>query len=132
MIRRDYILKIIEELMKAIATLLNKPGATVSERESDINACYSMLGFTADDCRTSEIEDILLKIAEEEEGYMMRVEGMADLLFADATVCDHSEKGRNDLLRKSLTLMQYADEKSGVFSFERNEKMDRIKEMIKE
>ena len=58
-----------------------------------------------------------------------RVEILAELLYQDALIQSSDDEQKN-LLEKSLYLLEYLDQHSDTFSFERKGKIAGIKKMI--
>lgn len=138
MLRRDYILKLIQDLFAAIANLLERDGDD-SERQKQIEALYATFGNNKDFFRQADDDQLISTVAQtaaEAQGIspdqlrhdelLQRIELLAALLYADFKVSNLSPNLRHDVALRSLNLYSRIDDSSDTFSQER---IDRINEL---
>lgn len=131
MYKRDYILKMVQQIYSAIARLLNDDDRGLTERQKDVEAMYSMFGGDADYFRSADVEEILRDLTKFEDDYAERVEMLAEVMYADARLFIGNYEIRRDIIAKSLALYNYADEHFGEYSIERIGRMAELQEMLK-
>ncbi len=139
MLRRDYLLKLIQDLFASIAALL-EGDVDEAERQREIEALYATFGNNKDFFRQAEEEDIVTAVAEnaaESQGVAadklsvknmeQRLELMAALLYADFKVSDLSPGLRKDVALRSWGIYNRVEAMSDTFSQERQERIDELR-----
>lgn len=63
MLRRDYLLKLIQDLFAAISALLDKDGDEV-DKQRRIESLYTLFGANADFFREASVADIVSTVAQ--------------------------------------------------------------------
>ncbi len=130
MLQRDYLMKILQDLFDAIAKLILNEEEKLTEKQRQIVAMYTMLNHDAHFFRTTDIDTIMLVMSELDE-YMIRLEMLAEIYYADAKFYTGSAEVKSELLSKSLHLYMYVDERSDEFSLRRQERIEELKLLIK-
>lgn len=130
MLKRDYILRIIQELFAAIDKLLHGDTRQLTERQHDLESMYTMLGHDAQFFRSSTKEEILETLTVFREDYVQRVEMLAEIMFADAQLFIGNYEVRREIIAKSLELYTYVDEHSDEFSITRVQRIDELQKML--
>lgn len=134
MYRKDYILRIIEEIARFIGKItgLLKEGKP-EEAEFWLHKGYSLL--KADRERLLQLEPgELVEELEKNLGFdFVRMELIADLIVAEAEIHETKNTGRErNLYILALALYEYIDKNHNVYSFERNDKILRLLEILDE
>lgn len=131
MLRRDYIMKMLQDLFAAVSRLLSEGNASLSERQKDLLALYTMLGNNADFFRQSHVDDIMLSLTEFEDDYIERVEMLAEIMYADALIGGNSDGQIEDLRRKSLHLYSYVEKHSDAFNMVRQQRIAELQGLLR-
>ncbi len=142
MLRRDYILKLIQDLFAAISNLLEGEGNEL-RRQREIEALYTEFGADKDFFRSAsepEMVTRVVKVAAEGSGLsheevpqdelLKRLELLATLLYADFKVSELSDGLRRDVAERSLVLFLRVDASSEDFSFDRINKINELQTFL--
>ncbi len=142
MLRRDYILKLIQDLFAAISNLLEGEGDEL-HRQREIEALYTEFGADKDFFRSAsepEMVTRVVKVAAEGSGLspeevpqdelLKRLELLATLLYADFKVSELSDGLRRDVAERSLVLFLRVDASSEDFSFDRINKINELQTFL--
>lgn len=142
MLRRDYILKLIQDLFAAISNLLEGEGDEL-RRQRKIEALYTEFGADKDFFRSAsepEMVTRVVKVAAEGSGLspeevphdelLKRLELLATLLYADFKVSELSDGLRRDVAERSLVLFLRVDASSEDFSFDRINKINELQTFL--
>ena len=130
MLKRDCILRIIQELFAAIDKLLHGDTRQLTERQHDLESMYTMLGHDVQFFRSSTKEEILETLTVFREDYVQRVEMLAEIMYADAQLFIGNYEVRREIIAKSLELYTYVDEHSDEFSITRVQRIDELQKML--
>ena len=130
MLKRDYILRIIQELFAAIDKLLHGDTRELTERQRDLEAMYTIFGHDAQYFRSSTKDEILETMTVFSEDYVQRVEMLAEIMYADAQLFIGNYEVRREIIAKSLDLYTYVEERSDEFSITRMQRMDELKKIL--
>ncbi len=138
MLRRDYLLKLIQDLFAAIADLLERDGDEL-EKQKQIEALYSEFGADKNFFRSASDADMIAtvaRVAADANGIKpeavsasemcQRLELLASLLYADYKLSDLSDGVRCDVAKRALSLFRRADEASDTYSLDRLAKIDEL------
>ncbi len=138
MLRRDYILKLIQDLFAAISNLLEREGVEL-QRQRDVEALYTEFGADKDFFRSASEPDMVsrvVKVAAEGSGIplsevpkdelLKRLELLAALMYADFKLSDLSDGLRHDVAIRSLALYQRVNDASEDYSFDRINKINEL------
>jgi tetratricopeptide (TPR) repeat protein len=136
MLRKDYILRMIEMMVEVIAGIMGliKKGEFDKASKSINNAYFQLLSEDAtffQKIPNDDLTDTLLNEHNYEDGHLevlselFRAQG--ELYFAQGQYSDSRE-----YYQKSLTLLDYVTKNSGTFSFEKEMKVDELKNKIEE
>lgn len=127
MLQRDYILRLIREFFAALARMLEKK--EVEDRREAIKQMYEQFVGPYSlfhDATTAEVMDKLSEI--DEEHRMAKIEMLAELYYAEADTVGQPE--RDFLLGKAFDLFEYIDRHGKTYSFDRMQKMSRIRSLL--
>ncbi|MCI7311102.1 MAG: hypothetical protein MR536_09670 [Prevotella sp.] len=129
MLQRDYILRLIREFMAALARMLEKK--EVSDRREALIEMYNQYVGPYTLYHNATI-DVMMRALEsyEEDERLQRMEMLAELYYAEADTVGQPD--RDFLLEKSFFLFEWIDRKGNTFSFERRNKMQKIKGQLAE
>lgn len=139
MLRRDYFLKLIQDLFAAIGELLRNDIGK-DEKCRRIEALYTQFGNSAQFFRTAATADAVATIARtaaDAQGVKpedltademrQRVDLLASLMFADFKYARLSGELRRDVAERALALALMVDETTDTFSFESLDRIDELK-----
>lgn len=128
MLQRDYFLRLIEEFAQALILLRNKKDR--NKKMEEMRQLYERyLGGPYEFYHTATLEEAVDAISQypANERYE-RLEMLAELYYAECPL--HSFPIRQMLLEKAYAIFHYCDQHSGLFSMERQQKIQEIqKEM---
>lgn len=143
MLRRDYLLKLIQDLFAAIADLLERDGDEL-EKQKQIEALYSEFGADKNFFRTASDAEMIATVARvaadangikpDEVGVSdmcQRLELLATLLYADYKLSDLSDGVRLDVASRALSLFRRVDESSDCYSLDRLSKIEELANFVK-
>lgn len=133
MLERDYIKRLIRQFFDALEKLIEKKEYLPQENiqlEFEGMYCTYFLKPKEFFC-TQDGEYILMYLCQtfEQHELLDRVEILSELLYQDALI-QPAGAAQKSLLEKSLYLLEYLDQHSDTFSFERKDKIAGIKKMI--
>ncbi len=142
MLRRDYILKLINDVFAAITKLLEKE-TDIAERQRQLEALYSIFGQDKDFFRQASEDEIISQVAlsaaesancetteVSKDEMCSRLELVAYLLYADFKTSNLSFSLKKDVALRSLALYERVSESSDDFSLERLRKIDELKKFL--
>ena len=133
MLERDYIKRLIRQFFDALEKLIEKKEYLPQENiQLEFEGMYRTYFLESKEffC-TLDKEYLLMYLCQTFERHELldRVEILAELLYQDALIQSSDDEQKN-LLEKSLYLLEYLDQHSDTFSFERKGKIAVIKKMI--
>lgn len=133
MLERDYIKRLIRQFFDALEKLIEKKEYLPQENiQLEFEGMYRTYFLESKEffC-TQDKEYLLMYLCRTFERHELldRVEILAELLYQDALIQSSDDEQKN-LLEKSLYLLEYLDQHSDTFSFERKGKIAGIKKMI--
>lgn len=139
MLKRDYLLKLIQDLFSAISRILEGEG-DATEKQREIESLYQLFGADKDFFRSAYLDDTVATVAKvvaDSEGVTpdrvspsdlsQRLELLGNLLFADFKISDLSSGLKADVANRALALLSKVDETSDTYSFDRLSKIEEIK-----
>ena len=115
--------------MAALARMLEKK--EVSDRREALIEMYNQYVGPYTLCHNATI-DVMMRALEsyEEDERLQRMEMLAELYYAEADTVGQPD--RDFLLEKAFFLFEWIDKKGNTFSFERRNKMQKIKDQLAE
>jgi len=131
--KQDYLKRQIDQLGKVLAELLGK--ITGSGKNTDASETLEIVSQVLDENLNWDIEQ-LLNIPEDnfidsiKENQLLddvNIETLADVLVE---VAEHNPSNEEELLKRALMMYEYLEKSNMTFSFTRNQKMERVKEVI--
>lgn len=133
MLERDYIKRLIRQFFDALEKLIEKKEYLPQENiQLEFEGMYRTYFLESKEffC-THDSEYLLMYLCQTFERYELldRVEILSELLYQDALIQSSPDQQKN-MLEKSLYLLEYLDQHSDTFSFERKGKIAGIKKMI--
>ena len=129
MLKRDYILKLIEQLTDAIFLLLNKKDIDEDLRKYQLENFYKdYIGNASEYYLTSSLDDIskFIETRYGGEEVLYRIEMLSEIMYQDGMLESDPLKKEIKLL-KDLSLLEYLDENSNTYSIVRQGKIEEIK-----
>ena len=115
MIKQDYLVRMIQEIISAIArAILNKKKI----RQQDLDE-YDLLGFPVKELATMDVQELIDRYASEEDG-------MGKIELASVYLLRFSEEVEDDILLKSklrqdgTRLLKYVQQEDTSFSIQRD------------
>lgn len=132
MYRRDYILRLIEETARFIAKILGLlKEEKYDEAEKWLLKGYDLLHADRDKLLHSDPSDIVMEL-EKKQGYdLTRMELVADLIAMEGEILSFKkEPGARNMRLKALAIYEYIELNHTIYSFERTDKIARMKEEL--
>lgn len=133
MLERDYIMRLIRQFFETLEKLREKrkrdKGATL---QMDIKGMYRSYFQQTDNFFYEQDCEFILHYLQTEfppQEFIQRVEMLAEMFYFDAEIQPASALTEN-LLKKSLTLMEFLDTHSNTYSLDRQYKIREIKKKI--
>lgn len=134
MLKRDYIIKLIQQLMDSIFLLLNKQDVDEDYKKNQLERFYAdYVGQSAEFYLSAPIDKISNFLEEKygKEEAPFRIEMLSEIMFQDGMLETDLDKKELKLL-KDLSLLEYIEDTSNTYSLVRIGKIDEIKSMFKE
>jgi hypothetical protein len=136
MYQKDYILRMIEmlgELLRAMFGFIKK--GRFAEAEETLSEAYlTMLRKDSAFFQQIPVEKLTRTLIEEHNYTNEHLEILAELLFAEAEI-DYAKNKKEESIpfyQKSMLLFEFTEKTSRTYSGERLEKLERIREKIRE
>ena len=133
--QKDYFLRYIEQLGKVMAVLMGlRDKGEAGKMLEVINEAYMNLLKVDSEYLKSLSEEVLLKVMiDKKELVSEQLEVAAELLLEEANIHyeNNNLKECKGMYKKSLILFNHLHEMDRTFSFERIDKMERIKLLLK-
>lgn len=135
MLERDYIMRLIRQFMEALEKLMNENAnakAKGTNLQMEFDAMYrTYLHQPSSFFYEQDITSVLayLQSAYPGKELLPRIEMLSDLLYSDA-LYKSTTKEKEHLSTKALYFLQYLDERSDTFSFDRRDKIYRLKHLL--
>lgn len=116
MIRRDYIMKLIQQLSESLFLLSKDETLDEIERQNRLQEYYKdYLGTDIEFLESSAVETIILSLRERYgDELLLRVEMLSDIMYVDATSVNEAIENRK-LLLQTLHLLSYVDDMSNTY-----------------
>lgn len=131
MYRKDYFLKLTQQFAQMLARLMNLKEKGEPEKALEvIDEAYAKL-FPADRATLETLEERGFPEVLREKFMFSdeQLEILARLMFEEEALCDDSERSRQ-LLRKSVAVLQYLNEQQKLYSFEREDLINKIQDRL--
>jgi hypothetical protein len=134
MFKKDFILRLVEEVAKMIAKILGllKEG-NHEEAEFWLKKGYNLLKADEERLLKMSPADLVKELEKNQEFDFVKMELMADLIYAEAEILNakKDEESKNMYIR-ALAVYHYIDNNHTVYSFERNDKILNLQEKLGE
>ncbi len=130
MIQRDYIERLTQEVAKVLARMIGKDWEKTMLLIEQVY--HDWLPFERAEVLQQLPEDLLDWLIEEQQCAIQHIEVLAELLFTEGKYLFEQEQRATakDRLKRAVKLFDYVNEKSDIYSFERQEKLEQAKKMI--
>ncbi|HJD93057.1 MULTISPECIES: hypothetical protein [Bacteroides] len=129
MLKEDFLLRMIQEVMKALTALLNKKGSKLEKQQELENFYSKYLNKDKDFFLTQSIEDIHAYLDQSKlQEKVVRIELLAEILYHDALLSSQIEEKRN-LALKACYLFEELTRLDKTFSVERQLKTKQLMEL---
>ena len=127
MLERDYIMRLIQEFMAALARVLEKKEVTT--RREEIRKRYDKYVGPYTLYYNASIDEVMQAIQSYGvEQRIQRLEMLAELYYTEADMV--SKPDRDFLLEKAYALFDFIDRNGKTYSFDRLMKMDKIRKEL--
>lgn len=134
MLKRDFIMAMIEDFSKAIVLLMQKrhdgndggDGKNPSSRDI-LEDAYESLALTENERLNLPPAELAKKLEREEKPAYTFMDILAGLLYEESYL---SNDKNTDLLQRALSLYEYSDAHDKTFSFERKDKVNLLKHLL--
>lgn len=132
MLRKDYIMKLIQQLIESLFLLMNRDDLDDDKRKELFDSFYNdYLSQSQDYYLNASLDNILVhldtKYGHEEEQY--RIEMLSEIMYQDAMMEEESTLKELKLV-KALSLFEYLENNSNTYSLVRIGRMDEIKLLL--
>jgi hypothetical protein len=119
MIRKDYIMRLINELMRVLLEMLFRSRDVSAVRKTEIfTQVYDVTGFNRNELLDMTFEEIIGKMKQVDLS-IEKLE-LIGLTFLNEVQCMNEEHTcRRSLINRSLEILKYVDQNSTCFSLER-------------
>ncbi len=129
MIQKDYIERLIQEFARALSMLLNRP--ELEKRREALQAMYAQYVGPYEvlfNANADEMFDFMEQFAPQER--LQRMEMLAELYMAEADTV--GKVTADSLMERAYLLFDYIQQKGRIFSFSHQQKMQTIRERLKQ
>lgn len=133
MLRRDYIMKLIQQMMDSLFLLLNKKDMNDDLRREELGKFYkNYIGETAHFYQNSSMEDIVAFVEDKygKEEVLYRIEMLSEIMYHDSMLELNIEEQQKKLT-KALSVFDYLEENSNTYSIVRAGKIDELKDKLR-
>ncbi len=134
MIQRDYIIRLIQQLIDSLFMLFDKMDLNEEEISNLLeNMCTDNLDKSKIFYRESSMDDVIsfLQNRYGDDEYLYRIEMLTEIMYQDG-MHDNNKSEKQETLLKALELLVYLDNYSNVYSLVREGKMEAIKKELKQ
>lgn len=134
MLQRDYIMKLIQQMIDSLFLLLNKKDIDEDQRKDQLNDFYkSYMRGTQDFFVNSTLDDIIQFLTEEygTEELIYRVEMLTEIMYQDSML-EQDENLQKDKMRQTLAILNYLEDNSNTYSIVREGKIDELTDKLKQ
>lgn len=134
MLERDYVMRLVRQFLETLEKLKEKKDTDAFAVKKEIQQMFlTYLGYSETYFSQADADEILslLKSSYASNELLYRMEMLAELYYHDASM-KTSVVDKRKMWSKSLSLFEYIDSHSDTFSFERREKIAKIKELLKQ
>lgn len=130
MYEKDFIIRLIQNFLEAIARIINNiEEGNITESKIEIDKTYELLGESATFFRKATFDDLLIFLNHEHDVQLKKFDLLAKLISTDAKT-QSSKTLKCSMLKKAKKLWEYYNHHSKEFSFEREEQLVYIKKFI--
>lgn len=132
MIQRDYIIRLIQQLIDSLFMLFDKKDLSEEELSNQLENMYiDYLDESKIFYRESSMDDVIsfLQNRYGEGEYLYRIEMLTEIMYQDG-IHDNDKSEKQETLLKALELLVYLDNYSNVYSLVREGKMEAIKKEL--
>lgn len=133
MLRRDYIMKLIQQLMDSLFLLLNTKDMDDDLRREELDKFYkNYIGETVHFYQNSSIADIVAFVEDKygKEEVLYRIEMLSEIMYHDSMLELNIDEQRKKLT-KALSVFDYLEENSNTYSIVRAGKIDELKDKLR-
>ena len=134
MLQRDYIMKLIQQMIDSLFLLLNKQDIDENERKSQLNDFYNnYVGGTQNFYINTPVKDIITYIEQEygKEEVIYRIEMLTEIMYQDSML-EEDLNTKKSKMEQNLALLNYLEENSNTYSMVRVGKIDELKKFLKD
>lgn len=134
MIQRDYIIRLIQQLIDSLFMLFDKMDLNEEELSNQLENMYiDYLDQSKIFYRESSMDDVIsfLQNRYGDDEYLYRIEMLTEIMYQDG-MHDNNKSEKQETLLKALELLVYLDNYSNVYSLVREGKMEAIKKELKQ
>ncbi|WP_101689362.1 hypothetical protein [Dysgonomonas massiliensis] len=134
MIQRDYIIRLIQQLIDSLFMLFDKKDLSEEELSNQLENMYiDYLDESKIFYRESSMDDVIsfLQNRYGDDEYLYRIEMLTEIMYQDG-MHDNDKSEKQETLLKALELLVYLDNYSNVYSLVREGKMEAIKKELKQ
>lgn len=134
MLQRDYIMKLIQQMIDSLFLLLNKQDIDENERKSQLNDFYNnYVRGTQNFYINTPVKDIITYIEQEygKEEVIYRIEMLTEIMYQDSML-EEDLNTKKSKMEQNLALLNYLEENSNTYSMVRVGKIDELKKFLKD
>ena len=134
MLRRDYIMKLIQQLMDSLFLLMNEKEMDEEKRREKFEKLYKeYLDESSSFYINASLEDILQHFKNKygEEEVLLRIDMLSDILYNDGLLQQDNVESRVVVLQKALEVLIYLNDHSDTYSIVRQGKIETINEELR-
>ncbi|WP_335966160.1 hypothetical protein [Galbibacter sp. PAP.153] len=125
MLRKDYLLRFLNDLFEALQKIKKKVGTNIEDPSTDIANAYNMLGKDVNFFLDNEIDVLIDFFNAKNNEHLESIKYLAELLYYDSLI--QSNKGpKEKMLLKARELINYFNNNSTTYdlsSFQLSEKI---------
>lgn len=134
MIQKDYIIRLIQQLIDSLFMLFDKKDLDEEELSNQLEKMYiDYLDESKIFYRESSMDDVMSFLQKRygDDEYLYRIEMLTEIMYQDG-MHDNDKSEKQKTLLKALELLVYLDNYSNMYSLVREGKMEAIKKELKE
>lgn len=134
MIQRDYIIRLIQQLIDSLFMLFDKKNLSEEELSNQLENMYvDYLDESKIFYRESSMDDVISFLQKRygDDEYLYRIEMLTEIMYQDG-MHDNDKSEKQETLLKALELLVYLDNYSNMYSLVREGKMEAIKKELEQ
>lgn len=133
MLKRDYIMKLVQQMLDALMLLLNEQGLDDVDKQKSLERFYSdYLGERREFYIDSELVEIVNYLTQKYgDELMLRLDMLSEIMYQDGML-ERNMSERVSILKSTFSILLYLRENDNTYSLIREGKIDSIRKELEQ